>query len=253
MRPLTLRSVPRLLVVVALAAGVAGCNTMSRLSEVGDGPEVSAIENPVRHPAYRPVSMPMPAPRIVEHNPNSLWRSGARAFFKDQRAKQVGDILTVNLDLSDSAKFDNTTERNRDDSEDTGVSSLWGWESTLANVLGKDGDPESLIAFANEHATSGDGSIDRKEELRLKLAAVISQVLPNGNMVIHGRQEVRVNYELRDLRVIGIIRPEDIDPDNSVPHDKIAEMRVFYGGRGAISDLQQPRWGTQMWDILFPF
>ncbi|MGB0748418.1 MAG: flagellar basal body L-ring protein FlgH [Magnetospiraceae bacterium] len=240
-------------VVAGLVLLVSGCNTMSRLSEVGDGPQVSEIQNPTLMASYRPVSMPMPAPMIAEHNPNSLWRSGARAFFKDQRAKRVGDILTVNLELSDSASFDNTTDRTRDDSESTGVSSLWGWEGTLADILGKDGDPASLIDFGSDHETSGDGSIDRSETLNLKLAAVISQVLPNGNMVIHGRQEVRVNYELRDLRVTGIIRPEDINPDNSVPHDKIAEMRVFYGGRGALSDLQQPRWGTQMWDILFPF
>lgn len=238
--------------VTVLALGACG-STLTRVSEVGDGPKLSQISNPTARPDYRPVSMPMPAPQVVEDNPNSLWRAGARAFFKDTRAKDVGDILTVKLEIKDSASLENSTERERDDSEDTDVSSFLGLEAELAKKLPQAINPTSLMSFGNKHETKGDGSIDRSEDIELTLAAVITQTLPNGALVILGRQEIRVNKELRELMVTGVVRAEDIESDNSINHEKIAEMRIAYGGRGTLSDLQQPRWGTQLWDILFPF
>lgn len=248
------RKLIRLTQASLIVGALAGCSVITRLSEVGEGPKLSKITNPTATRDYRPVSMPMPAPRIVEDNPNSLWRAGARAFFKDHRAKEVGDILTVNLNLNDSASMENSTERERDDSETTDVTTLFGLEAEFSKVL-----PEAvnnggtLIDFSNAHSTKGDGSIDRRESIELTFAAVVTQVLPNGSLAIMGRQEIRVNNELRVLMVSGIIRPEDIESDNSISHEKIAEMRVAYGGRGTLSDLQQPRWGTQIWDIIFPF
>jgi flagellar L-ring protein FlgH len=248
---------PRNLAVIALTTvliiAVGGCKLSSRLSEVGEGPQLSDIRNPVSKPGYKPVSMPVPAPEIVDYNPNSLWRSGAKAFFKDTRAKEIGDILTVKLDLDDSANWDNKTERDRDDSEDSDVSSLLGLEAELTKVLPQGADPTSLVSFGSQHSTEGDGSIERSETLELTFAAVVTQILPNGHLVIMGRQEVRVNAELRELLVTGVVRPEDVDSDNSITHENIAEMRVAYGGRGTLSDLQQPRWGTQIWDIIYPF
>ncbi len=232
---------------------VAGCNTLSRLSEVGDGPKLSEIRNPVAQPGYRPVSLPMPAPERALENPNSLWRTGARAFFKDIRAKEVGDILTVKLDLDDNANWDNKTERDRDDREQADATALLGLEANFDRWLPDAVDPTNLADFGNRHETMGEGSIERSETLNLTFAAVVIQILPNGHLVIMGRQEVRVNNELRELMVGGVVRPEDIESDNTVSHEKIAEMRVAYGGRGTLSDLQAPRWGTQVWDILFPF
>lgn len=250
---LRFRSALRLTSTLVLVAALAGCNTLTRLSEVTDGPSVSPITNPTKRPDYRPVSMPMPAPKVAETNPNSLWRAGARAFFKDQRAKDVGDILTVQLDLSDKAVFNNKTERTRGDKEENAITKLFGLEAEFTKKLPQAVDPTSMIDFANDHQTKGDGKIDRKEEVKLAVAAVVSQVLPNGNLVITGRQEIRVNYELRELMITGVVRSEDIDTTNAIPHTKIAEMRVFYGGRGTLSDLQQPRYGTQILDIIFPF
>lgn len=239
--------------VAVIAAVLSGCTALTRLSEVGDGPELTKIINPVARKGYRPVSMPMPAPEIVEDNPNSLWRAGARAFFKDHRAKVVGDILTVRLDLSDSATMDNTTERERDDSEDADVTNLLGLEAEFTKFLPQGINPTSVTSFGTKHSTSGDGSIERSEDIKLTIAAVVTQILPNGALVIFGRQEILVNAELRELMVTGVIRAEDIESDNSVDHTRIAEMRVAYGGRGTLSQLQQPRWGTQIWDIIFPF
>ncbi len=253
MIPTIARHLVRFAAVAAIAAAVPGCNTLTRLSEVGDGPDLTKITNPVARQGYRPVSMPMPAPQIAEDNPNSLWRAGARAFFKDTRAKAVGDILTVKLNLKDKATLDNKSERERDDKEDTDVTTLLGLEAEFAKRLPQAINPSSVASFGSKSETKGDGSIARSEDIELTFAAVITQILPNGALVIFGRQEIRVNYELRELMVTGIVRPEDIESDNSISHEKIAEMRVTYGGRGTLSDLQQPRWGTQVWDIVFPF
>jgi flagellar L-ring protein FlgH len=232
---------------------VSGCNVITRLSEVGDGPELTEITNPVAQPGYRPVSLPMPAPQIPEDNPNSLWRTGAKAFFKDIRAKEVGDILTVRLLLDDKAKMENKTNRDRNDGETQGVPAILGYETKLSKIFPSAVNPDELLAFKTKHNTEGDGKIDRSEKIELTFAAIVTQVLPNGALAIMGRQELRVNFELRELMLTGVVRPQDIDADNSISDDRIAEMRVAYGGRGALSDLQQPRYGTQIWDILFPF
>jgi flagellar L-ring protein precursor FlgH len=253
MKHKTARTVLRGAVLVLLATSVSACNLATRLSEVGDGPQLTKIINPVARPSYRPVSLPMPAPEIAQDNPNSLWRAGARAFFKDHRAKNIGDIVTVKLDLDDSAVFNNLTERDRDDSEDTDVSRLLGLEAEFAKMLPQAVSPTALMSFGNKHSTKGDGTIDRSEVLSLTFAAVVTQILPNGSLVIVGRQEIKVNNEIRELMVTGVIRPSDIDSDNTIADENIAEMRVAYGGSGTLSQLQQPRWGTQIWDIIFPF
>lgn len=246
----------RAVLVIVAVSTLSACQVFTRLSEVGDGPQVTEISNPVAAPSYKPVSMPMPAPQGVESNPNSLWRSGAKAFFKDHRAKEVGDILTVTLAIDDGATLSNTTTRARSDDEDADVTDFLGWEDHLNElpfVRSSVDGPGTIVSFGNTHSTSGDGDITRTEAINLSVAAVITQILPNGNLVVLGRQEVKVNEELRELMVTGIVRTSDIDTDNSIDHTKIAEMRVAYGGRGSLSDIQTPRWGMQMWDILFPF
>ena len=233
---------------------LSGYNTLTRLSEVSDAPKLSNIKNPTTRQDYRPITLPMPAPKIAEDNPNSLWRSGARAFFRDHRAKEVGDIVTVKMTLDDKASFKNKTERKRADTEDADLNDLLGSEHELAKVLPEGiGSPGQIVNFGSAHDTSGEGTITRSEALSLTFAAVVTQILPNGSLVIMGRQEVSVNAELRELVVTGVVRPSDIDSDNTISDDSIAEMRVAYGGRGSLSNLQKPRWGMEMWDILFPF
>mgnify|MGYP002632555012 CR=1 FL=1 len=249
-----IKLITALVTAVALAGGLSACGeTMSRLSEVGKGPELTTITNPTAQPDYRPVSMPMPAPEIAEENPNSLWRAGARAFFKDHRAKEIGDILTVSMDFTDSATLDNTTTRTRADTEDTDVTKLLGLEAEFTKVLPQALTPGSVMSFGSAMDTEGTGNITRSEALSLSMAAVVTQILPNGNLVIMGRQEMLVNKEIRELMVSGVVRPGDIESDNTIAHTSIAEMRVAYGGRGTLSELQKPRWGTQIWDIIFPF
>ncbi len=240
--------------IVALAAIVlTGCNLASRLSNVGAAPTLSAIENPTQAPEYRPVSLPLPDAQPIHRNKNSLWRAGARAFFKDQRAAEVGDLVTVIIDLDDSATINNSTSRSRTSSETASLPSFLGYEQSLNRILPQAIDPTNLVEGGATGSHAGIGSITRDEAIKLKVAAIVTQILPNGNMVVHGRQEVSVNFEVRELQITGIIRPEDISSGNTVASDKVAEARIAYGGRGQITDVQQPRYGQQVYDILFPF
>lgn len=248
------RSLPVQIAAIALAGTVlSGCNTLSRLSEVGQEPRLAHIESPIERPGYKPVRMPMPALAEEQRFANSLWRPGARAFLKDNRAVEVGDILTVIVSINDEAALSNETTAVRNNSENLGVPNLFGYEQSLGRILPEAVDPSALVGLGSDRSTRGTGDIARNEEITLRVAAVVSQVLPNGNMVIFGRQQARVNFEMRELMVSGVIRPSDIASDNTILHDQIAEARIAYGGRGTISDIQQPRYGQQVLDILLPF
>ena len=240
--------------LTVLALGLAGCgSTMERIADIGQYPSLSPINNPQKRAGYAPVSMPMPAPQDLDENPNSLWRTGAKQFFKDIRAKEVGDTLTVRLRLDDKGKMQNNTNRKRDDNQKLGVDAMFGYEGAIRKFLPNNANNLNLVAVGGKMNTDGDGDIKRAEQIELTFAAEVVQVLPNGFLVIQGHNEVRVNYELRELVFTGIVRPTDIEADNSIPNERVAEMRVAYGGRGTLSELQQPRWGTQLLDIVLPF
>src|SRR6266513_2076944 len=247
-----LRITSRVLLLAALAALASACSSLDRIRLLGEKPPLSAIDNPTAQPGYKPVQMPMPPPQPAVYNPNSLWRNGSRAFFKDQRAHQIGDILTVTVNIADKAQMDNETLRSRTNKEDSGVSDFIG-SKTLGASASKAILPGRILTADSTASSDGKGSVDRKEALQTNVAAVVTQVLPNGNLVVEGRQEVRVNFEIRELIVAGIVRPEDIQSDNTIDSTKIAQARIAYGGRGQISDIQQPRYGQQVMDVLLPF
>jgi flagellar L-ring protein precursor FlgH len=255
MRPTFSPSALRLTAALLLAGSLSACNTFSRLSQVGEEPKLSKIQNPAV--AQANVTMPMPTPTPVERQPNSLWRPGARAFFKDQRATQIGDIMTVTINIADTASLSNSTTRTRNNSESADAPNLLGYERKIWERLPGNNnatlDPTSLISLGSQSNSTGTGQITRTDTIALRVAAVVTQVLPNGNLVVNGSQEVRVNFETRVLQIAGVIRPQDIRSDNEIPYDRIAEARIAYGGRGQITDMQQPRWGQQVYDILFPF
>lgn len=243
---------PHLLLLLPLL--LTGCGNMAdRMATIGEAPPVSPIENPNHQPGYRPVSMPMPEAQATERQPNSLWRGGARAFFKDQRAARVGDIMTVLIQIDDKAQLDNTSKRTRANTDSVGAPNLLGLEAEYGKVLPDAVDPASLLSTNSKLSNAGTGAIARSEKIQLQVAAVINQVLPNGNLVLNGSQEVRVNNEVRVLQISGIIRPEDITSANTISYEKVAEARVSYGGRGQMTDVQQPRYGSQLLDILSPF
>ncbi len=239
---------------ISLAAPLIACSTLSRLDQIGQAPALSAVDNPTAAPGYKPVQMPQPVPVPIATTQNSLWRSGSRAFFKDQRASQVGDILTVHVAISDKAKFNNETVRSRKNTENLSIPSLFGFTSQLKNLFPSAIDPlKPLVQAASDGGSDGIGRVDRKEEIVTDIAAIVTQVLPNGNLAIEGKQEVRVNFEIREMIVAGVVRPEDIEAGNVIQSAKIAQARISYGGRGQLTDVQQPRYGQQVLDAILPF
>jgi len=187
---------------VGLSLGVIGCgNTLERIARVGSEPPLKEIENPTAQDLYKPVSLPMPDPMSDLRQPASLWRQGSRAFFKDQRAGRVGDILTVVIEIDDQADLDNSTSRTRSADESAGLDNLLGYESRINNIFDGDAIPGDLVNADSDSTSTGTGTTTREEEIDLRMAAVVTQILPNGNLVIQGSQQVRVNYELRELAV----------------------------------------------------
>jgi flagellar L-ring protein precursor FlgH len=255
MKDRTVTAKPALAILLLL---LSGCGAGGRLAAVGKVPRFTPVEAapaPVLEASLgrqgdvnRAAGAAPPPPASA-----SLFRSGAGAFFRDQRAGRVGDILTVRIRIADRAEVGNSTSRSRTGSEGAGLSALFGLQAPLARLLPGAVDPAKLVAGESASKSDGSGSISRSETINMTVAATVVGVLPNGNLAIRGRQEMRVNYELRELVISGIVRPEDIARDNSIPHSQIAEARISYGGRGRLSDAQQDRWGQQIYDALFPF
>ncbi len=243
----------RLPILLLAAASLSACSGAERISRIGQGPELAGIENPTSDPRWRPVTMPMPNPSEPPLQNNSLWRQGSRTFLRDQRAASVGDLVTIMVSIQDEADMENSTKRNRDNSESMGIPNLLGLESSYARLFPSGFDPSKMVSANSSSDVNGTGTLKRSEQITLRVAATVSQVLPNGNLVVVGRQQVRVNQELRDLQVGGIIRPQDIGSDNTVRHDRLAEARIAYGGRGTISDVQRPRYGQELMDTILPF
>lgn len=232
---------------MGLVPALAGCNNLAQLSEVGRPPRMTSISDPTLAPSYRPVTMPMPPGREPPQEAASLWRSGSKAFFKDQRASQVGDLVTIEVEISDTATLNNNTTADRSSDQTFGIPSMFGLKNKHIT-----GSSDSL-STASADDTGTTGKISRNETITVTLAGTITQVLPNGNFVVIARQEVRVNSELREMIVTGVIRPQDITADNTVTHEKMAEARISYGGRGTLTNMQTPRYGQQILDSVLPF
>jgi flagellar L-ring protein precursor FlgH len=240
---------PKLLLKVSslLLAGVAlsACSAVDRIKNIGEAPKLDAVGNP----SGSKIVAEIPKPQPIMHVDNSLWQPGAQSFFHDPRAMHVGDVITVNVSVADNAKLDNSTTRSRTNSDDANLTNFFGLEGALPSSM----NPASLVKMGSDNSNVGTGAIQRDETINTTLAALVAQVLPNGNLVIDGHQQVRVNNELRDMRLSGIVRREDITQDNTVNLAQIAEARVTYGGQGTVSDVQQPRYGSQVFDILMPW
>ena len=263
----TLRS----LALLTLAASAAGCASIDREQLTQDalaapGAAYSAAHRALAPPALAPVatpaaltggaqqSMPQPTPIAVEAPaPSSLWLTGSRSFFNDQRASRIGDILTVNIEIDDKAEVSNSSNRSRSGTTSAGVGNFFGLEEAVGQFFPGGFDSENMISADSASTHNGTGAINRSEKIELTVAAVIVDRLPNGNLVLAGRQEVRINGEVRELTVSGIVRPEDITASNTINHTQIAEARISYGGRGQISSVQRPNWGQRLGDAITPW
>lgn len=259
----------RTVAFTALALSLTACATTQRLSEVGRAPSMSEIDNQAAITGHGGLNGPtagqaeaarlarvraIAEARAQASNPNSLWRSAnATTFFGDPRAANVGDILTVSINITDSAQVSNQTARGRTSAEDSDLTNIFGGEAALGAFFNDAINPASVASFGTTSSTQGSGSVNRSESISMTAAAIVVDVLWNGNLVIHGRQEVRVNYEVRELLISGIVRPQDIAADNTIDHSQIAEARISYGGRGHITDMQRPPIGQELYNLLWPF
>lgn len=232
------------LTIIFSVAVLAGCQNQA-INEIGKAPAMSPIGSGLRYGQTQAMAM-YPKRPVQVASGYSLWNDSQAALFKDSRALNVGDILTVNIEINDNADFSNKTSRSR-----TNSGSLSGG---LSASVGSAALPDVSLTGTNDSstATDGSGTIKRSEKLTLLVAAVVTGIMENGNLIISGSQEVRVNQELRILNVAGIVRPQDVDAENTVSYDRIAEARISYGGRGRLMEVQQPPWGQQLIDQISP-
>ncbi len=239
--------IPRLVVFLIVGGILAGCS-LDRVKDFNREPHMTPVGTGLIPKRVAMVTDPTPIP--FYRGANSIWQDGRADLFSDTRARKIGDTVTVKIYIADKAKIKNDSERKRDASNTLDLGFTYG--TTSSDVTIDNGGSVGANAASKTH-TKSEGDIERKEDIQLLVAAVVSDILPNGNLVISGSQEVRVNYELRVLNVAGIVRPLDINADNSIPYEKIAEARITYGGRGRLNEIQQPPWGQQLVDNLSPF
>ena len=255
---MTISPLRRALGLVAGCALLAGCGS----DPFHQNPQITGIQvDGSTIPEASRVSVPMPPPEAkrapVRAERASLWESGSASFFADQRAANVGDILTILIEIEDEASLTNASARSRSGGASIGFPKLFGYGTQIDKILPgvgpEDLPTDDLVDISGKLNALGAGTIDRNESISLKIAALVVQELPNGNLVVAGRQEVKVNEELRELRVAGIIRPEDVQTNNTIPYEKIAEARITYGGRGQLSRQQSRSYGEGALDIILPF
>jgi flagellar L-ring protein precursor FlgH len=230
--------------VIALFAAVAAASGCANVKEINREPALSEVGTGLAQGTKADYLYPETPVQPIRRF--SLWNDRQSRLFTDPRALQKGDILTVLISINDRARFKNESERNRTASRTLGLTAGWAWDG-----VSQDGTADGSVD--SETDTQSTGATSRSENIELSVAAVVTKVLPNGNMVIQGSQEVRVNYELRILTIQGIVRPIDIGARNTVPYERIAEARISYGGRGRLSEIQQPPYGQQIIDTFSPF
>jgi len=239
--------------VLGLTLLIAGCVPFN---EVGRVPGLTVVgqDSGIGISAERvAIAVPPPAMPRQRYSQGSLWNSGPASLFGDRRARNLGDILTVVIEIDDKAQISNRSGQSRSGSGTMSIGALMGLPELVSGVLPEGTSLDPAANFSSTSTSAGDGSVSRNEKITLRIAATVVDVLANGHLVVSGLQEVRVNFELRELQVVGIVQPEDISRRNEITYDKIAGARISYGGRGRISEMQQPRYGQQIFEIVAPF
>lgn len=229
---------------------LAACGSVDHL---GRAPSFTDLADTTQHMALYANPMPLVADSAEPADAASLWTSSRSSLLGDRRAGSRGDILTVVIEIDDSAEISNSTDRSRRGREDLGIEGFVGLPQVLDDALPEGATMADAVRTRSSSSYDGEGTVSRNEQLMLRVAATVVEELPNGVLRIQGQQEVRVNFELRELLVEGYVRPADITRQNEIPYDKIAGARISYGGRGQITDVQQPRYGQQVTDMLLPF
>jgi flagellar L-ring protein precursor FlgH len=241
---------PRFVLAALVLAALVSCG---RLETVGRAPAFTPTEGSNEYFAMTSAGLPAETQAAAGEERASLWAAGPASLLGDRRAAIRGDILTVVIEIDERAEISNATDRSRSGRERMGIPSLLGIPERLNEALPDGASLDPAVELNSSGSYSGEGSVSRREKLTLRIAATVVEVLPNGVLRIEGSQQVRVNFEMRELIVTGYVRPEDISRQNEITYDKIAAARIAYGGRGQITDVQQPRYGQQAADLLLPF
>jgi flagellar L-ring protein precursor FlgH len=240
----------RKLCLIGLALTVTACD---RVDHIGKSPEFTPDTSSPERVAMIASGLPLATSGTRTSDRASLWSGGQTSLLGDRRAMKRGDIMTVVIEIDESAEINNKTSRSRSGSESLGIPQLFGIPQRINQGITDGASLDDAVSIQSSSDSSGDGSVRRSESLTLRIAATVTDVLPNGVLGIEGSQEVRVNFEMRELLVTGYVRPEDISRQNEITYDKIASARISYGGRGQITDVQQPRIGQQVLDVILPF
>lgn len=233
------------LFIAAIALMLASCSPYQ-------APETTTIDSSMQEDFTKDVIADYLATHSEEKSPGSLWQTGSKGFFKDNRARQIGDIITVQIGVSITANTTANTSATQTNNSQSGISSLLNLTDNITHaglVTGAAG----LLDSESDRSFKGSGSTDRKDSLNTTIAATVTQVLPNGHMVIRGKREVVINYEKQMLEIAGIVRPEDVSATNTISSDQIAQARVSYGGQGTVNEVQQKKWGIRFLDRWMPF
>jgi len=231
--------------VALIAIGASGCG--AKMSDIGKAPELTGVR---RIQTVERASAPSPLRAAVSGADGSAWVDSAATLFRDARAMRVGDVITVKISIRDRAVLDNTSNRSRESK--SALDASFDYDAAVGSAAGT-GSASGRVGAGSKTSSTGKGGVLRSENIELLVAALVEEVLPNGNLLISGTQELRVNFELRELTVAGVVRPRDVSTDNTISYDRIAEARISYGGRGRITEVQQPAWGQQIVDVLSPF
>lgn len=241
----------------ALALGcvmlLAGCDTWGHFQRPPDFSSPGTMGQIPPTSAEAPTIAAADVPPLPPATVGSLWRPGSKTFFRDPRARGTGDLLTVTVNLQDQAEFANNTTLSRNTANSLSIPSTTTLGSFIGHIFPIFNNTSPVINTSGSDSTQGQGDIKRNENIVVNVAATVLQVLPNKNLEIAGSQEIRLNNELRQLQIRGIVRPEDIHSDNTITSDKIAEARISYGGRGVSTDVQKPTWGQDLLNRITPF
>lgn len=213
----------------------------------------SQTQYAIRDDMYERLREAPPAPKYSPA-PGSLWKgeSNRNMLFADNKAVYQGDIITIVVNETSSAKNDASTNTSRSTSTEAKISALLGLD---ASILKRNANMGGEIAAGGTSTSTmkGSGDTNRGNTLKMNIAGRVVKVLENGNLLIEGRKQVTINDEDQYIVITGVIRPQDVTPDNTVDSKNIADARIIYTGAGVVTDKQRPGWGTRILDWIWPF
>jgi flagellar L-ring protein precursor FlgH len=193
---------------------------------------------------------PMPEPRATLDEDGGFTYGGG-SLFSRRRAREVGDQVTIRIVHATQADSSANTALKRGSETSGSVSALFGIETALASIPG--GGPSLSLGASTTNDFDGTGATTRSGTLLATLTARVVEILPNGQLVVAGRQAVKINNEVEYLALTGVLDPRAIASDSSVSSTALADVRIEYSGQGVVAGKQRPGWLTRALDIVTPF